>query len=219
MKRIILTIVLLSIAFVAVFGQNRELKTVQLVNGREVVGYVTASPDGATYNVETESGDVFQFGVTEVKSIKNLGAIENKMIASSTGKIERKGAYLRFVESGETVSETDFSNAKMWELYKKGSSQLKTSNFCFAAAGVGVGLAATDLILVLSGSWSNDVSVGVAGAAFWLVAGGLTAGFLLRGAGKGKLETIMKQHNGTSPVAATVSFGIQPNGVGLALRF
>ena len=93
MKRIAIIVAAL-ISCVVMSAQDVKVKSkVELKGGKgEIVGYAEKQDDGG-YVVETESGDVFYYSVSEIKKITQLEAKEEKVKEEKVKIVEEKPTY------------------------------------------------------------------------------------------------------------------------------
>ena len=138
--------------------------------------------------------------------------------ASTVGEIARKGSKLLFVDTKMPVNEVDFSQVSQWQNYQKGAKLMDTGKtFYFVSAGT-LAVGGVGFVLMEVGNdaaYTAGMYTFIAG----LVATPLCAitGLILRLSGKSKLETVVKDYN--NGLSSTVSFGMQPNGFGIAYNF
>ena len=147
--------------------------------------------------------------VTGVQSVPDIMA----------GAVQREGSKLVFADSKLPLSEKDFSQPSTWQDYQKAVSKMNTGKtFYYVSAGAlavaGAGIAvmsATDN----NATYTMGMYATVAGIVVAPVCA--IAGVVMRLSGKSKLESIVKENN--NKITSTMSFGIQPNGIGLAFSF
>lgn len=141
--------------------------------------------------------------------------------ASTMGStIIRKGSKLLLADTGVTITAADLDTSQ-WSQYTKGSKLMKTGNAFYIASGITLvifGVSQLGYSMYAPGDTIYEVSqAGLATGLFVTPACAIT-GLILRLCGKSKLNSIVTTKN-NGLASSTISFGAQPNGIGLAYRF
>lgn len=139
MKRIILVVFACLLPLLALAQEKKEMK-LDLKNGTSLTGMVTVQQDGS-YLLETSSGDIFFFEVSEVKRATAI-AQEPAPVAVPAGNdyyegkvVYKKRGSLRFYETNEKLAQKDFSTFQGWEKYQKAQKNIKTANSLLIITG------------------------------------------------------------------------------------
>lgn len=220
MKRTVLLLIA-SIFSILAIAQEREVKIVELINGNTVSGYVQTQQDGS-YLVETESGDVFFFSQSEVKSIN---ATKKAFVSGDLDyyggiTVEKKKGKLYKLSSGKELIPADFMSYSDWEKYRKAQNIIKTANTLLIVSGSMVAVGGILAIIYFADQGDIDLEwMGTAGGCIGMfVAAPLAITSLVLGiSGNKQLATIKDAYN--YHPGYVVDFGMQQYGLGFALKF
>ena len=168
--------------------------------------------------VTTEVAEAERPTVEKTEQARNTIEKQADIVPINSDRFVRRGSKLYFADSGQLVSSTDFRDNTAWQLYEKGSSQVNARNYCFITSGVGLGLCATGFAL-MQGESDSAYTMGMVGFVAGMVITPISAiaGVILGLNGKEKIEKAIRME--TSGYSSTVSFGLQQNGMGIALNF
>ena len=215
MKRII-TLLITCLIPLFVLAQEREEKRLELKNGSVLTGFVEVQQDGS-YMLETASGDVFFFSPSEVSKVVLLKS-KPKDKEKRSGRIYRSGGELRFIDTGELLTQDDFLNYQGWEKYQKAQKMRKTGHNIMLWGSLGCIAAG---LLVGGVLWPNTGDVGMLWAP--AVIGGMaavapfTTGLILKSSGNSKLNKMVNSYN--QRPGYVLNFGAQQYGIGFAFNF
>lgn len=227
MKRIIICLWMCFIPFM-LFAQEKKEMQLELKNGTSLSGMVQIQPDGS-FLLETDSGDVFFFNSSEVKKATPVAKPVNLPGSDENYQWEivyKKGGKLRFSQTGEFLSQKDFSTYEGWQNYQKARSSIKTANILLITTGgiVAVGGATAIVGAILDVSeldkemeFNGDEIASVGGIiglaavipAITSLIFGIVGNTQLK-----KMADTYNQHPGY-----VLDFGAQQYGVGFALKF
>lgn len=174
-----------------------------------------AEPDRLASQQKTEETEV----VTETpKKQTKKQEVPATPIEPNGNQLVRKGSKIYFADSGNLVSSNDLTNSSARQVYEKGSSLMNTGKYMFIASGVGLALGGAGLGMMM-GENDSTYTIGMVSFVSGIVVSSASAitGLILRMNGKSKIEKAINIE--TNGYTSTVSFGMQQNGMGLALNF
>ena len=135
--------------------------------------------------------------------------------------IYRKGRNLFKSDTNAPITINDLYDSSSWSLYRNGSSQMKAGTYFYVAGGVAASLIGVTVAYTnydTSDSVLMDFKESTLGICTLCAIPICTVtGAVLRLIGKNKLNTVVNKQNGTK--VGSVSFGLQQNGMGMALNF
>ena len=156
----------------------------------------------------------------EVQTSTQSNDSETSQPSTTGNTIIRKGSKLLLADTGAPITATDLGNQDLWNLYSKGSSLMNTGKYLYIAGGVSLAITGGCLAAMATTKYDSVYAVAMIGTISGLAIAPICAvtGLILRLNGKSKLETVVSTKN-NGLASSTISFGAQPNGIGLAYRF
>lgn len=225
MKRIVFVIIACMLPLLALAQEKKEMK-LDLKNGTSLTGMVTIQKDGS-YLLETSSGDIFFFEVSEVRkaTVITQEPLSPVVLAGSDyyeGKVVYKeGSCLRLYENNEALTQKDFATYPAWERYQKAKKKAKSgANLMIwgSIGGVLAGAAGGAIVGVINEEIDEEyILAGMGGGAMLFSVPLFITGLILNISGNKQLKKMENTYN-QSP-GYVIDFGAQQHGVGFALKF